>query len=161
MVRTISFIDATAHGAGLGRISGIYVNHGDTGQPSLILDKALQFAKAPVVESCSLPASGRYPAAYTLEFLKSYGTAGALRLLHDSFGNAVVSILLKSGLLARELAQFATSSARTLPLQIAATVRVYAALLLDWLTRTLRRGSHGLLARGGNYEADGQPQAPT
>lgn len=114
-------------------IFGIDLDHRDTGQACLVCDAPPYVVKAPVVQSPALLASGLNPAADALECFESDSPTVALRCSDDLFRDTVILVLLKSGLLATNLTQFALSRSCAFALEVAPAVRVFAP---DFINRT-------------------------
>jgi len=134
LIGTISFRDVTAYGTGTRGVAWIDRDNWNARQHCLVFDFCPEVVKCPVRVSCPLPVPNRYPIADTLEVLKSDPAPGVLRGLHNTLADAVVGVGLVALLLAADLAELMLRRARALALQVAAAMRILAALVLDLLT---------------------------
>ena len=129
MIRTVTLIDTTTYRTGLGRIAWVNCDNWNTHQFSFVLDKLAELVKRPVRVSCPLLALNRYPVADTLKVFEGDPASGVLRSLHNTLADAVVGVSLVTLLLAGYLAELMLRGARSLALQVAATVGILAALV--------------------------------
>ena len=132
---TVAARDVAANGARLAGVGGINVEHGHTITACLVPNEGPELEETPVVQSCSLSASGRYPRANAREILKGNRSLGAFRLLHELLGDAVVHVLLEASLAPGDLAELATGCPRPLALKVPAAMGVAAATPLYVLAR--------------------------
>jgi hypothetical protein len=119
-----------AFGALATGVPGIDNDHRDAVHDRLVLDIGTQLREGPVVQCGPLAATGRYPVTDSLEVLKGNGAAGAFRLLHNAFTDAVVHVLLITTLFTGKFAKRALRCARFLSLKIASPVVVGLTLFL-------------------------------
>lgn len=129
---TITTVNLRAPGAFLARIPWINHNHGQSGQAGLVADILPELEEPPIAESFPLRLVGLKPACDTGEILQSYRCTGALRRLDDSFADGVISIGLKTGLLASQLAQLPPCCATLQSLQLLATLGKALTLRLNF-----------------------------
>src|SRR5690606_47772 len=80
---TIGFIDAPTGDAGATGVLGIDQDHRHSRESCLVDDKASELEEGPVVQSCPLPAAGRYPVADARQVFEGDPASGALRRGHD------------------------------------------------------------------------------
>jgi len=86
----------------------------------------------PVRVPCPLLApSNRYPVAYTAKVFQGYGASGVLRILHDTFANQMIGVLLVTSLLARNFLEFSLCCLRIFPLKVPATMSINPSLGLN------------------------------
>lgn len=116
-------------------MSRIYKDHRDAAPFCLIFNKTAKLKESPIGQSCSLSAFGRYPGADTRKVFEYNCSSGAFCLLHDSFGDTVVYIMLVPGLTARDSTKFSLRSLGFLALQISPTVGENLPNLLCLLSR--------------------------
>ncbi len=103
-------------------------------QPRLVFEKVSQLSEPPIMQSCSLASFSRDSLADVRQILDGYSAALCLRLLNKSLANKVIRVPLKITLSARELFEFTLCRARTLLLQVAPSVRVASASLINLLS---------------------------
>ena len=145
MAFSVGFGDMQTARAGLTRVPWVDVDHRDACEPCLVVDELPELMEAPICEASSLPATSPYPVVDALEIFQSDTTSGALRRAHQDLGDAVVDISLEPGLCASDLAELSCRGLRPLPLQIATTMGIDAAMLLNVSARV-----HGAIGVGGN-----------
>lgn len=98
--RTIGSGDMVAVGALLARMPWVHEDHQHTRERGLVRHILPELEESPIGLSWALLASGLNPAADTGEVFQSDSRRGALRSLHEPFGDGMVGVLLKPGLLA-------------------------------------------------------------
>ena len=102
-MRSVLMVDRPALGASLAGVFGVDEQHRDVGASSFALDECLQWPEPPVTKPGALGTAGLDPFADALEGFKADAATGALRLQHDSLGDAVVLEPLKPPLFAESL----------------------------------------------------------
>ena len=113
---TIAFVDASTDRTRPTGVARVYKNHRYNSQPCLVLDKGPELEEQPVMQSCTLPTTGRYPVADARQVFESNPASGALRCGHDCLADDVVDMALKAPLLAAEFARLPFGRARAFPL---------------------------------------------
>ena len=119
----VRFVDTPAYVAAPAGVSRINVDHRNTGTSGLIYDVGLQLKESPVSVSRSLLAFYRYPLAYASQIFETYTASGVFRLIHDTFRDNVVNVILKFGLSTRDLFELAPGRLRAFALKIATGMR--------------------------------------
>jgi hypothetical protein len=123
LVWSVPFVDMTAHAALLRCVTRINKGHRHACALRFIGNKPAKLRKRPVSKPCSLVAvSGRYPAADTLELLKTYPSRGAFSIPNKPLRQDVVHMLLVSPLFASQFLQAVLSAVRVIFLQAASTL---------------------------------------
>lgn len=131
MIRAIGFVDTAADGTfptGVARVNRV---HRDACPSRLVSDKTFELEERPVGVPCALLASYRDPRPNPCEFFQGNRPLRVMRLLHDALTDCVVGVFLETSLSSTDLAQLATRGLRAFALQVAATMGVDAALLLN------------------------------
>src|SRR4051794_33347087 len=105
LVRSVLLVDAAALRALARGVAWIDEHDWNAGPPRLVGGEGAKLAEAPVGQTGSTGAAGRYPAADAFEFFKGETAAGALRFLYESLGHHMVLVVLIPRLLAHQLAQ--------------------------------------------------------
>jgi hypothetical protein len=107
LVRSVAFVDATAGATFTRCVAGIDKADRNPGTPRLVDEETSELGERPIAKSCSLVASGRYPAANPLQFLKGEATTGAFSVRYERLRNHVVGMLLEPPLFAGQFTQTA------------------------------------------------------
>ena len=117
LARSIPLLAVTAHIARPGRVAGVYRDERDAGQPRLIGEAVPQVVERPVGQSGALPAANRKPVADVGQFLNCHPAAGVFGFGNDRLRDAVVLLLLVTGLFAGECLQSSLGGLGALPLE--------------------------------------------
>ena len=136
--RSIRFGNVSTMVALLTGMPWIHENHWHPSERRLVGDILPQLKEAPVRVSWPLLASGLNPVTDSGEVLQSDPCTGALRRLHETLGNGVIGVLLKSGLFASELSQSPPCRPGAMALQPFASRLIPLAFLLYRLAGVYR-----------------------
>ena len=99
---SIPFGDMPTVGAFLARVPRIDKDHWYTSERGLVRHALPQLEESPIGVPWSLRAVGLNPLSDTRQIFQGDPSSGALRSIHEPFGDGMVDILLKPGLLALE-----------------------------------------------------------
>ena len=99
---SIPFGDMPTVGAFLARVPRIDKDHWYTSERGLVRHALPQLEESPIGVPWSLRAAGLNPLSDTRQIFQGDPSSGALRSIHEPFGDGMVDILLKPGLLALE-----------------------------------------------------------
>ena len=135
LIGTVGLVDRPARGTSAAGVARIHQNHGYPSQPSLVIYERTELIETPVSKSCSLTAAGRNPITNTTQVFEGDTARGAFSRLHDGFGDAVVRVFLKPGLLTSDPLELACRGTSVLALEIAPAVGVDAAVEFDLSAR--------------------------
>ena len=132
--RSVPFIDRPTDWTSLTGVGRINKDHGNTDQFSLVGNKGLQLSKSPISQTCPLTAAGLNSRSDTTQIFESDSPARSVRRLHDGFRDDMINVLLKSGLLAGNLAEFSLGCLGSFSLQVLPSMSVFLTFLFNSLT---------------------------
>ena len=118
----------------LARVLGIDEHDRNADALRLVLDEGPELMEPPVAQSCSLSASGRDPLADAFEVFEGDTAQGALRLLHDGLGDAVVPVLLKSSLCSLDCSELPFCAPGLLSLEVSPSMGEASTIQFDVLS---------------------------
>lgn len=135
MIGAILLINTTASRARLGRVSRINEHDRHTHAPRLVGYKLAQLVKRPAMQRSPLGPSSPDPFAYARQILQGNAAPGAFGLGYELLADAVIHVVGKAFLFARQLLQTMLGRAAAFLLELLAQPAVAMANVVDLLGR--------------------------
>ena len=132
LVGPVFLVDAATGAAFARGVAGIDEGHGNTDTLALVDHKGAKLPKSPITKPRSLvAASGRNPAADTLQILQGQSASGAFSIQYERLRNHMVRMFLVSPLSGCQLAEPSFCALRAALLQATTALLDMAPLLLN------------------------------